>query len=292
MFAKHSAAMRKFLTSKRALAALGLIGGGAVALSQNNVSASSDFIVPTEFDWPHKRSILRKFDPASQRRGFEVYRQVCSTCHSMDSFYFRELIGLIHTREQAKLIAASIEVEDGPNMEGEMFKRPGRLYDPMPRPYPNDELARFVNSGASPPDLSYITRGRFGGEDYVFALLTGYKDAPAGVKLRPGQNYNPYFPGGLIAMAPPLTDGQVEWEDDTPVTVSQMAKDVTTFLAWCSSPEDEVRHLMMVKTWLAFGASTVCLWWWNRFRWGPLKTRRITFLDFPSMNDKYWKKVH
>jgi len=281
------------LSSKPALAAAGSLGGLCLALTQSStVHASSDFIAPPAFDWPHKKSVLVKFDPASQRRGFEVYRQVCSTCHSMDAFYFRELIGIIHTRDQAKLIAASVEVEDGPNMEGQMFKRPGRLYDPMPRPYPNDEFAQFINSGASPPDLTFIARARFGGEDYIFSLLTGYRDPPAGLKLRPGQNYNPYFPGGTIAMAPPLTDGQVEWEDDTPVTVSQMAKDVCTFFAWASAPEDEDRHLMMVKTWIGLGFTTACLWWWQRFRLSSLKSRRITFVDFPTMNDKYWHSRH
>jgi len=275
--------------SKPVLGTAGLLGGMYLASKQSGiVHASDDFIQPQVHDWPHKRGFWGKYDPASQRRGFEVYRQVCSTCHSMNELYYRELIGVIYTQEQAKAVAASVEVTDGPNQEGVMFKRPGRLYDRIPAPYPNDEFAAFINGGAVPPDLSYIIRGRFNGEDYVFSLLTGYKDPPAGVTLRPGLNYNPYFGGGTIAMAPPLNPGAVEWEDDTPQTVSQMAKDVVTFLAWDSEPEGEDRRLLVAKLVAAFSIASVGLYWHQRWKWNQLRTRRLTFLDFPGISDKYW----
>ncbi|KAJ1390868.1 Cytochrome c1 [Sesbania bispinosa] len=121
-------------------------------------------------------------------------------------------------------MAAEIEVVDGPNDEGEMFTRPGKLSDRFPEPYANEAAARFANGGAYPPDLSLITKARHNGQNYVFALLTGYRDPPAGVSIREGLHYNPYFPGGAIAMPKMLNDGAVEYEDGTPATESQMGK--------------------------------------------------------------------
>lgn len=189
----------------------------------------------------------------SIRRGFEVYRQVCSTCHSMQYKSYRQLVGVSHTEEQAKAIARSVEVKDGPNEQGEMFTRPGKLFDHFPSPYPNEEYAAFINGGAIPPDLTLVVLGRPGGEDYVFSLLNGYKPAPAGLSLRDGLHYNIYFPGNAISMAKPLTDGQVEWEDDTPATETQMAKDVTTFLSWAAQPEHDERKLSGAKFVTAMG---------------------------------------
>lgn len=183
----------------------------------------------------------------SLRRGFEVYRQVCSSCHSMQYRAYRQLIGVTHTEEQAKALARSVEVTDGPNEEGQMFQRPGKLFDRFPKPYPNEEFARYINGGALPPDLSLMVLARPGGENYVFSLLNGYKEAPAGMQLRDGLHYNVYFPGNAISMAKPLSDGQVEWEDGTPATVTQMAKDVTTFLSWAAQPEHDQRKKMSAK---------------------------------------------
>ena len=121
---------------------------------------------------------------------------------------------------------------DGPNDAGEMFDRPGKLSDRLPSPYKNEEEGRAANGGAYPPDLSLMVKSRHYGIDYIVALLTGYVEPPAGKTMLPGLHYNPYFPGGAIAMAKQLTDGQVEYEDGTPATESQMAKDVACFLAW------------------------------------------------------------
>lgn len=129
-----------------------------------------------------------------------MYRQVCSTCHSLEYIHYRNLVGATHTEEQAKALAQSIEVTDGPNEDGEMFDRPGKLSDRLPKPYANEEAGRSANNGALPPDLSLITKARPYGEDYIFALLTGYSDPPAGFALRPGLYYNRYFAGGAIGM--------------------------------------------------------------------------------------------
>ena len=114
-------------------------------------------------------------------------------------------------------------------------------------PYANDNAARAANNGALPPDLSLIVKARHGGPDYIFALLTGYREPPAGVEIRPGLHYNPYFPGAAIGMAQQLFDGMVDYEDGTPATASQMAKDVTTFLNWAAEPEHDERKLMGLK---------------------------------------------
>src|SRR5262249_57172066 len=113
---------------------------------------------------------------------------------------FRDLEKIGYEEDQVKGIAAQYQVNDGPNDQGQMFQRPGRPSDPIPGPFPNDEAARAANNGALPPDLSLITKAREGGPDYVVAILTGYKEPPAGFNLLSGMNYNAYFPGHPIAM--------------------------------------------------------------------------------------------
>jgi len=263
---------------------VGLVAGGL----STTVLASTDLDAP-HYPWPHN-GFFSSFDHASLRRGFEVYRQVCSTCHSMKYLHYRNLIGTTHTEEQARALAESVMVQDGPNDEGNMFERPGKLFDSVPKPYPNDEYARFINGGALPPDLSLMVKARHGGCDYVFSILTGYRDAPHGFALRQGLYYNPYFPGGALAMPPPLNDGGIEYEDGTPATITQQAKDVTAFLNWIAEPEHDERKkngtafLFGVVTATAFAA------YWKRFVWHPLKARRITWVDTPSQQlrrDKY-----
>lgn len=138
--------------------------------------------------------------------------------------------------------------DDEPNDQGEIVKRAGKLSDPLPAPYPNDQAARAANQGALPPDLSLIVKGRHAGCNYIFSLLTGYPDEPpAGVVVPEGLNFNPYFPGTGIAMGRVLFDGVVEYEDGTPATTSQMAKDVVEFLNWAAEPEMDVRKKMGMK---------------------------------------------
>lgn len=254
--------------------------GGAYAINNkmtndlNEVHASSAKLEPVEYPWTH-RYPWQAFDHASIRRGFQVYKQVCSTCHSMDLVAYRNLVDTCYTEAEAKAIAADAEVEDGPDDEGYMFKRPGKLSDYMPRPYENEKQARFANNGAYPPDLSCITKGRFYGENYIFALLTGYKEPPHGIEMRPGLSYNPYFPGGAIAMPAPLIDGAIEFDDGTPSSISQMAKDVSTFLAWAGEPTTDERKKTGIKALFMITLMTIPTFYWKQRTFAPYKTRVV-----------------
>ncbi|CAG8565295.1 16253_t:CDS:2 [Funneliformis mosseae] len=231
---------------------------------------------PPAYPWSH-RSLFGTFDHASIRRGYQVYREVCSACHSLDRIAWRNLVDVSHTEDEVRAMAEEFEYKDGPNEIGDYFERPGKLSDYMPRPYPNDEAARAGNGGALPPDLSLMVKARHGGCDYIFALLTGYVDPPAGVEIREGLNYNPYFPGGSIAMARLLYDGLVEYDDGTPATTSQMAKDVTTFLAWAAEPEHDDRKKMGVKAIIILSAMTILSIWIKRNRFASLKSRKFLY---------------
>jgi ubiquinol-cytochrome c reductase cytochrome c1 subunit len=233
-------------------------------------------IHPGHYHWSHFGA-FSSFDYASIRRGYQVYRQVCAVCHSMDLIHFRNMVGVTHSEEDAKKLAESFDVQDGPDDSGEMFERPGKLADKFPSPYRNEEEGRSANGGAYPPDLSLMVKARHDGTDYVFSLLTGYTDAPAGKTMLPGLYYNPYFPGGAIAMPPPLDDVELEYEDGTLATPSQMAKDVTTFLAWASEPEHDDRKLMGLKFVGAVGIGLLLVGFYKKFMWSSLKTRKIWY---------------
>lgn len=241
------------------------------------LASSNEEIHPAKYPWSHSGP-LSSFDHFSVRRGFQVYKQVCSACHSLDKIAFRNLVGATHTLEEAKALAEEIQVEDGPDDAGNMFKRPGKLSDYMPRPYPNDQAARFANGGALPPDLSLIIKARHGREDYLFALLTGYKEPPAGITIREGLHYNPYFPGGAIGMAQALYDEMIEYEDGTPASQSQMAKDVANFLAWAAEPELNERHRMGMKAIILLSLAAGVSWYAKRQRWSLLKSRKLVYV--------------
>ena len=149
--------------------------------------------------------------------------------------------------DESKAIAAQFEVIDGPNEDGEMFTRPGRLSDKFVSPFPNVKAATAANGGAYPPDMSVLAKARKGGADYIYSLLMGYEEAPAGFELDDGVYYNKYMPGNKIKMSPPLSDDLVEYSDGTQATTAQMAKDVTTFLVWASEPHLESQHRMGFK---------------------------------------------
>ncbi|KAG8482961.1 hypothetical protein CXB51_022009 [Gossypium anomalum] len=251
----------------------GLLGFATVASADE---AEHGLGVPN-YPWPHA-GILSSYDHASIRRGHQVYQQVCASCHSMSLISYRDLVGVAYTEEETKAMAAEIEVVDGPNDEGEMFTRPGKLSDRFPQPYANEQAARFANGGAYPPDLSLITKARHNGQNYVFALLTGYRDPPAGVMIREGLHYNPYFPGGAIAMPKMLIDGAVEYEDGTPATEAQMGKDVVTFLSWAAEPEMEERKLMGFKWIFVLSLALLQAAYYRRLRWSVLKSRRLDVL--------------
>jgi|APTNR8051073442_1049403.scaffolds.fasta_scaffold12251_1 cytochrome c1 len=208
------------------------------------------------------------FDRASAHRGFTVYKQICSSCHAMELVAYRNLADLGFSAEQITAIAEAGEVEDGPNDEGDMFMRPAMAADRFVSPFPNEQASRAANNGAYPPDLSLITKARLGGANYIYAVLTGYKEEPPhGVELMPGMYYNEYFAGHQIAMAPPLADGAVDFEDGTEATVSQMAHDVTTFLAWTAEPRMEERKRLGVKVLLFLIVFTGLLYALKRKIW-------------------------
>jgi ubiquinol-cytochrome c reductase cytochrome c1 subunit len=210
---------------------------------------SAETIDPIKVNWSFKE-LTGKFDRASLQRGFQVYKEVCSSCHSMQYLSYRNLGepgGPEFTLEEVKAIAASVEIEDGPDSQGEMFTRPGKPSDKFKSPYPNVEASTVANGGAYPPDMSVLVKARPGGADYMYSVLMGYEEPPAGMKLDDGVYYNKYMIGQKIKMASPLLEGIVEYSDGTEATVDQMAKDVTTFLAWAAEPELEFRHKLGIK---------------------------------------------
>jgi ubiquinol-cytochrome c reductase cytochrome c1 subunit len=196
------------------------------------------------------------FDRAAAQRGFQVYEEVCSHCHSMNLLHYGDLVGIGYTEEEVKAIAASKQVTDGPNDQGEMYQRPGRPSDAFVPPFPNEKAARAALNGALPPDLSLIIKARAdsspikglsGGADYVDALLQGFKEPPAGFKMSANMNYNIYFPGNQIAMPQPLAGDDVKYADGTKATLPQEAHDVATFLTWASEPTMEERKFTGAK---------------------------------------------
>ena len=205
---------------------------------------------PPHQQWPFE-GVFGTYDNAASQRGFQVYKEVCSACHAVKHLAFRNLEEIGYTEDQVKGIAAQYQVTDGPNDEGQMFQRPARPSDPIPGPFPNDQAARAANNGALPPDLSLITKARDAGPDYVYAILTGFKDPPAGFKMNEGMYYNEYFAGHQIKMPPPLTQtDQVKYADGTQATVPQMSHDVTSFLSWAAEPNLNERHRVGFKVFL------------------------------------------
>ncbi len=195
---------------------------------------------PPDQDW-HFEGLFGTYDRAALQRGLKVYREVCAACHSLKRIRYRNLEDLGYDDAQIKNIADEYMVMDGPNEDGDMFERPAIPSDPFASPYPNDNAAKAVNFGALPPDLSLITKARYRGSDYLYALLTGYEDPPEGKNLQSFQHWNKYMPGNVIAMAKPFVDGQIAYEDGSPETVEQYAKDVTHFLTWAAEPHMEER---------------------------------------------------
>jgi len=200
-------------------------------------------------NWGFK-GIFGTFDRASLQRGYQVYQEVCAGCHSLQHLSYRNLYekgGPEFSIEEAKAIAAQFEVEDGPNSDGEMFMRPGRLSDKFVKPYPNVQASTAANGGAYPPDMSVLAKARAGGADYIYSLLLGYEEAPAGFELDDGVYYNKYMAGNKIKMSAPISDGLVEYADGTEATTAQMSKDVTEFLVWAAEPHLEAQHRMGFK---------------------------------------------
>jgi ubiquinol-cytochrome c reductase cytochrome c1 subunit len=221
----------------------------AFGLGLGAASAAEAPKPPTQ-KWAHT-GFFGTFDRAELQRGFQVYKEVCAACHAMHQIRYRNLAGIGLSEAEIAAIAKEYEVTDGPNDEGDMFQRPARPSDRFKSPFPNQQAARAANGGAYPPDLSLIAKNRVGGENYLYALLTGYKETPpAGVTLMDGMYYNDWFAGHQIGMAPPLSDDRVTYADGTKATLAQQAHDVSVFLAWAASPHLEARNSLGVKVML------------------------------------------
>ncbi len=216
-----------------------------------------------EQDWSFEGP-FGTFDRAALQRGFQVYREICASCHSVKYLAFRNLAdegGPEFSEEAVKALAAEYTITDGPDEFGDMYDRPGKPSDRFPSPYDNDNQARAANGGALPPDLSVITKARANGPNYLYALLTGYDEAvPPLFPSQEGLSYNPYFPGRQIAMSKQLVDDLLEYADGTPATAHQMAHDVVQFLHWVAEPKMEERKGMAIPVLIYLGILAVLLY--------------------------------
>jgi len=272
------AGMRKFMLAFSAAGAVGS-GGFVLALNANPPTvAASESVIPPKLTWPHS-GLFNSYDHHSIRRGYQVYKQVCAACHSMKYLAYRNLVDVIYSEDEAKAEAEEAQVKDGPDDKGNMFERPGKLSDLFPSPYPNEQAAKAANNGAAPPDLSFITSARNGGENYVFHLLTGYCDPPGGVSGDEGQYYNPYMAGGWIAMAPPLYNEVIEYDDGTPASMSQLAKDVCCFLRWASEPEFDYRKKIGLQAMFICAGLCGISYYMKRHKWSVLKSKKIAYYN-------------
>lgn len=258
--------MKKILTS---LAVCGLVLGGAMAAGAafaqeeaHSAAAPTHFPIkpPKEMNWSFDGP-FGTYDKGQLQRGLKVYKEVCSACHSMEMVAFRNIADLGYSEAQVKAFAAEYTINDGPNDAGDMFDRPGKPSDYFPSPFPNEQAAAASNGGAAPPDMSLLAKARgvergfpqfifdiftqyaSGGPDYIHSLLTGYdEEPPAGMVIPEGTHYNPHFIAGVsLAMAKPLSDDQVTYDDGAPQTVEQYSQDVSAFLMWAAEPHLEDR---------------------------------------------------
>ncbi len=223
-----------------------------------------------QVDWKFD-GIFGKFDEPAIQRGFQVYKEVCSSCHSMKLVPFRKLEEVGFSEAEVKSLAAGYTVKDGPNDDGDMFERPGRPSDKFPAPYANDKAARVANQGALPPDMSLLIKARADGANYVYSLLTGYGHVPEGFAVPEGTHYNAVFPGGIIKMAPPLQDDTVTYQDETKSTLDQQARDVVNFLQWAAEPEMAERKRMGIKVMLFLGIMTAFFYISKKRIWSQLE---------------------
>ena len=237
--------------------------------------AAGDAAKPIKVDWSFN-GFFGKFDRAQLQRGYQVYKEVCASCHSMKYLSFRnlgEIGGPEFSEAEVKAIAAGFTVKDGPNEEGEMFDRPGLPKDKFVSPYPNEKAARAVNGGAYPPDMSVLVKARSGGADYIYSILTGYENPPSDMKIEDGVYYNKYMAGNKIRMAAPLNDGSVDYSDGTKSSVSQMSKDVTAFLTWAAEPHLEKRKRIGFKTILYLLIFSILVFLSMKKIWSRIETK-------------------
>ena len=252
---------------------------------------------PVTRDWhwlkDDQLGVWRGLDWPAVRRGRQVYTEVFAPCHPLMKLTFNHFQAFM-TKEEIKQLASQYEVvESAPDKDGNYVPRPGKATDYLPSPYPNQNAAAFANNGAAPPDLRMILLGVEGGADYIFALLTGYQwggeeglmpTPPFVPELKPGQFFNPYFKGGVLSMPPPLSDGILEYEDGTDATVSQMSKDVVSFLRWTMEIEFDERRTLYWKGTVTLGLLTAAI--------GHFCQKQYTWRIFSRVTYRYWKKPY
>lgn len=255
--------IRKFIL----LVSLIIISSPSWASEESVTSA----LHPKKLDWEFE-GFFGSFDKQSIQRGYQVYKEVCSACHSMNLVAYRNLQDIGFSEAEVKQIAAEYMVNDGPDDSGEMFERPALPSDRFVSPFANEQAARASNGGALPPDLSLIVKARHEGANYVYSLLTGFADAPEEFKINEGKYYNPYFAGRQISMSPPLPDdGTVEYKDGTVATREQMAIDVVNFLQFVAEPETESRKQMGVKAMVFLAIMTLLFAIAKKLVWRKIK---------------------
>ena len=256
---------------KKIITIIYLIFSLLIGSYQINAAEKNDLI---KIDWSFK-GLFGKFDRGSLQRGYQVYNEVCASCHSLKYVSYRNLAekgGPEFSIEQAKAIAGNFEVTDGPNDDGDMFERPAKLSDKFVMPYENDKAAQAANGGAYPPDMSVLVKARSGGVDYIYSVLLGYEDPPNDIILDDGVYYNRYMYGNKIKMPKPLEEGAVEYNDGTTATEEQMAKDVTAFLMWTAEPSLEARHKMGFKAIVYLIILTILVYFSMKKIWSRIET--------------------
>ncbi|WP_460019944.1 cytochrome c1 [Magnetospira thiophila] len=260
--------MRK--TALAAIAALALgVSGQALA--------SGDTPHPEAQQWSFN-GLFGQYDQAQLKRGFQIFKEVCNNCHSLNLIAYRNLSALGFDEDQIKELAAEYEVRSGPNEDGEelnddgeFLTRPALPSDRFHAPFPNPQAAMASNGGALPPDLSLMAKARKGGPDYIFALMTGYLDeAPEEHPIPEDKSYNTYFPGHAISMAPPLYDEAVEYDDGTPMTLDQHARDVAAFLNWAAEPELDERKSLGLKVLIFLAVFSAMMYALKRQIWSDV----------------------
>jgi cytochrome c1 len=279
------------MKARRSIAAAALLCAAALSAPTIRAAYAQEADAPPRQHWSFWGP-FGTYDPEQLQRGFKIYREVCSTCHSMNLVSFRNLAepgGPGFTEAQAAAIASSFQVTDGPNDQGEMFKRAGKISDYFPPPFPNEQAARAALGGKVPPDMSTLAKARShewgfpqfifdaftmyqeDGPDYIHAIINGYTDAPAGFVLPPGGEYNKYFPGHAIGMPKPLSDGQVQYTDGAPMTLDQYGRDVAAFLMWAAEPKLDERKQLGAQVFVFLILLTVLLYFTKRQVWYEVK---------------------
>lgn len=245
----------------------------------NDINANEKAKEPIKKIWQFD-GIFGSVDRKSAQRGYQVYKEVCSSCHSMKLIAYRNLItgkhdkqGIGFSVEEVKALAKEYKYKDIDD-NGEEIERTGLPSDHFLSPYANERSARASNNGANPPDLSLIIKARENGANYIYSLLNGYSETPPpDLKMQPTQYYNPYFPGGLISMPQPLSENQVTYNDGTKATIDQMSSDIVNFLQWAAEPEMEARKRMGIKVTLFLSVFTFIFYLAKRAIWSRIQSQ-------------------